>query len=56
MKLKIVNMVSINGTYVNYETLPAEQKIKIGKEVNERILNSFGFVKVEDQSETTQSS
>lgn len=55
MKLKVVNMVSIDGTYVNYDTLPMEQKIRIGKEINERALNSLGFVRVKEEEEATES-
>lgn len=46
MKLKVVNMININGTYVDYETLSKEQKLEIGTAINERALKILGFVRV----------
>lgn len=49
MKCKVVNMVSINGEYVDYKTLPYELKVEIGNALNERALKQLGFVKVEEE-------
>ena len=52
-KPKIVNMVSINGNYVNFDTLPEEEKKKIGRELAIRFARGFGYepVNVGDKEE-----
>lgn len=46
-EIKIVNMISINGTYVDAKSLSDEERKKIAYELNKRALEKIGYIRVE---------
>lgn len=53
MYMKVVTIIIINGKEVDYESLTAEEKVKVANELNRRALGALGYQPVQKAKEET---
>ncbi len=51
--MKVITIININGKEVDYESLTAEEKVKVANELNRRALGALGYQPVQKAKEET---
>lgn len=51
--MKVIAVININGKEVDFESLTAEEKVKIANELNRRALGALGYQPVQKMKDET---